>query len=168
MRKSVAKSIINRFLGLLARFLPGATSIRPTLHRLRGVKITGRVFIGDDVYLENEYPESLEIHEGAQINLRSVLIAHTRGPGKIVIGKDVYIGAHCVITASSGRTVTIGEGSVVTASTVVSSNVPSHTLFGTPKGQPLATVTVPLTMETSFEQFLNGLKLLGSIDSKSK
>ena len=166
MKKSILKRIINRLLGLLARFLPGATTIRPALHRLRGVKIRGKVFIGDDVYLENEYPENLEIQEGAQISLRSVLIAHTRGPGKIVIGKDVFIGANCVITTSPGRTITIGEGAVITASTVVSSDVPSYTLFGFPKGQPLAKVTVPLTMQTSYEQFLGGLKPLNSTKSR--
>jgi len=168
MKKSVLRGIINRFLGLLARFLPGATTIRPALHRLRGVKIMGKVFIGDDVYLENEYPENIEIQEGAQVTLRCVLIAHTRGPGKIVIGKNAFIGTNCVISASPGRTLTIGEGAVVTASTVVSSDVPSHTLFGVPKGQPLAMVTVPLTMETSYEQFLDGLKPLRSTNGKGK
>jgi len=168
MKKSVLRGIFNRFLGILARFLPGATTIRPALHRLRGVRITGKIFIGDDVYLENEYPENIEIQEGAQVALRSVLIAHTRGPGRIVIGKNAFIGANCVITASPGRTISIGEGAVVTTSSVVSSDVPSHTLFGIPKGQPLAIVTVPLTMETSYEQFLAGLRPLRSTSSEDK
>ena len=46
----------------MARFLPGSTSLRPFLHKLRGVRIQGDVFIGDDVYIENEYPECIEIH----------------------------------------------------------------------------------------------------------
>ena len=168
MNKSILRGILNRFLGLLARFLPGATTIRPALHRLRGVKITGRVFIGDDVYLENEYPESIEIQEGAQISLRSVLIAHTRGPGRIVIGKNAFIGANCVVTALPGQTITIGEGAVVTTSSVVSTDVPSNTLFGVPKAKPLGIVTVPLTMETSYQQFLKGLRILKPPDNKTK
>ena len=97
MKKSVVRRVFNRILGVLARFAPGATSLRPFLHRLRGVRITGRVFIGDDVYVENEYPECIELHDGAQICLRSILIAHTRGSGRIVIGKDAFVGTNCVL-----------------------------------------------------------------------
>ena len=87
MKKSVLQRILNRVLGLLARILPGATTLRPALHRLRGVRITGRVFIGDDVYLENEYPENVEIQDGAVVSLRSVLLAHTHGLGKSLLAE---------------------------------------------------------------------------------
>src|SRR4051794_12865200 len=90
-RKSFIARASNRLLHQLARLLPGATSLRPLLHRLRGVQIHGNVFIGDDVYLENEYPECIEIHDGVQIGLRSTVIAHTRGPSKIVFEKDVFV-----------------------------------------------------------------------------
>jgi len=65
MARSFPRRISNRILHLMARFLPGSKSLRPFLHGLRGVKIHGTVFIGDDVYLENEYPECVEIHDGA-------------------------------------------------------------------------------------------------------
>ena len=168
MKKSLVQRILNRVLALLARILPGATTLRPALHRLRGVKITGKVFIGDDVYLENEYPENVEIQDEAVVSLRSVLLAHTHGLGKIVIAKKAFIGANCVITAAPGRTVTIGEGAVITTSSVVSSDVPSYTLFGVAKGRPLAKITIPLTLETSFEDFLSGLRPFGSAASKPK
>jgi hypothetical protein len=119
MEKSTLRRVLNRILEMLARFAPGATTLRPFLHSLRGVRITGRVFIGDDVYLENEYPECIEVREGAQICLRSILIAHTRGSGRIVIGKDAFLGANCVVTASPGTTPTIGDGAVVATSSVV-------------------------------------------------
>ena len=76
--KSFARRVCNRLLHQLARSLPGASSLRPFLHRLRGVKIHGKVYIGDDVYLENEYPECIEIHDEVQIGLRTTVIAHTR------------------------------------------------------------------------------------------
>jgi acetyltransferase-like isoleucine patch superfamily enzyme len=157
-KKSAPRRVFNRILGLLARFLPGATTLRPFLHRLRGVKINGRVFIGDDVYIENEYPECIEIRDGAQICLRSTLIAHTRGSGRIVIGKDAFLGASCVVTAAAGRTITIGDGAVVTACAVISSNVSPGTMVGNEKAKLLAVVTVPLAMETSYEKFLAGLR----------
>ena len=58
------RRISNRLCHLMARQLPGATGLRIALHRFRGVTIGTGVFIGDDVYLENEYPERLEIHDG--------------------------------------------------------------------------------------------------------
>lgn len=142
--------------------MPGATSFRPFLHRLRGVKISGRVFIGDDVYIENEYPECIELCEGAQICLRSILIAHTRGPGRIVVGKNAFLGANCVVTAPVGRTLTIGEGAVVTTSSAIGANVPAHTMVGNERAKSLATVTVPLAMDTPYEEFLAGLRALKS------
>ena len=147
---------------MAARFAPGATSLRPLLHRLRGVRVAGRVFIGDDVYLENEFPECIELHEGAQISIRAILIAHTRGVGRIVVGKDAFIGANCVVTASPGATLTIGEGAVIATSSVVSGDVPPHTLVGGSKAKPVARVTVPLAMTTSYEDFLGGLRPLKS------
>jgi acetyltransferase-like isoleucine patch superfamily enzyme len=160
MKKSSLRRVLNRILGMLARFAPGATTLRPFLHKLRGVRITGRVFIGDDVYVENEYPDCIEIQEGAQICLRSILIAHTRGAGRIVIGKDAFVGANCVVAASPGTTLTIGEGAVITTSSVVAANVPAHTLLGNEKAKPLARVTVPFTMETAYERFVAGLRPL--------
>jgi acetyltransferase-like isoleucine patch superfamily enzyme len=160
MKKSGVRRVLNRILGILARFAPGATSLRPFLHRLRGVRITGRVFIGDDVYFENEYPDCIELQDGAQICLRSILIAHTRGSGRIVIGKDAFVGANCVLTASPGATLTVGEGAVIATSSVITSDVPAHTLVGNEKAKPLARATVAFTMETSYDRFLAGLRPL--------
>jgi acetyltransferase-like isoleucine patch superfamily enzyme len=160
MKKSIVRRVLNRILGMVARFAPGATSLRPFLHKLRGVRITGRVFIGDDVYLENEYPECIEVHDGAQICLRSILIAHTRELGRIVIGKDAFVGANSVLVVRPGATLTIGEGAVISTSSLVSSDVPAHTLVGNEKAKPLAMATVALTMETPYDRFLSGLRPL--------
>src|SRR5215510_352003 len=158
MRKSFLRRVWDRPLHQFARLLPGATSLRPFLHRLRGVKIYGKVFIGDDVYLENEYPECVEIHDGVQIGLRTTLIAHTRGPGTIVIEKNVFIGANCVIAASPGKTLTIGEGSVLGIASLVTSDIPPHTFYSGEKAKPIAKVTIPFTTDTSYEHFVRGLR----------
>ena len=160
MEKHIVRRIANRLLAAAARFGPGATSLRPYLHRLRGVRITGRVFVGDDVYIENEYPECVELEDGVQICLRSVLIAHTRAVGRIVIKKNVFVGVGCIIIAVPGRTLTIGEGAVITAASVVSTDVPPGILFGMDKAKPLAQVRVPLTMDTDYERFVAGLRPL--------
>jgi acetyltransferase-like isoleucine patch superfamily enzyme len=158
MKKNLIRRIFNRALGLLARILPGSTNLRPLLHRMRGVKIRGKVFIGEDVFLENEYPEAIEIDDGVQISLRCIILAHTRGVGKVFIGRNAFIGANCVITAAAGRVTRIGEGAVIAASCAISSSIPDQALIGHSKIQPIARVTIPLTCDTSYEQFMWGLK----------
>lgn len=157
MKKTLVRRIVNRILHLLARFSPGCTTIRPFLHRLRGVKIYGKIFIGDDIYIENEYPEVIEIHDEAQIVLRTIIMAHLRGTGKIIIGKKVWIGAGCIIAASPGQTLTLGEGSVLAAGCVVAKDVSPYTFVGGVPAKPIARVTVPMTLTTSYEDFKKGL-----------
>lgn len=154
---NMLRGAINRILHIIVRFSPGASSFRPFLHKLRGVKIYGKVFIGDDVYLENAHPECIEIHDEAQIALRTIIIAHFRGTGKVIIGEKVWIGMSCKIAASHGQTLTIGEGSVVGAGSVVTKDVPPHTFVAGIPAKPIAKVTVPMTVKTDFESFKKGL-----------
>lgn len=160
MPKPLIRRIANRILHLMAQFAPGCTTLRPFLHKLRGVKIYGTVFIGDQVYLENEYPEMVEIHDGVQIVLRTIIMCHFRGTGQVVIEPNVWIGPNCVITAPTGRTLTIGEGSVVAASSVVTRDIPSFMFVGGSPAKPIAKVTVPMTLNTAYEDFKKGLKPL--------
>ncbi len=157
-KKRVLRRVFNRILHLLARILPGATTLRPALHRLRGVKVGADVFIGDDVYLENEYPEAVEIGQGTQIALRSVIIAHLRGPGRIVIGKDVWIGACTLISSATDRTLTIGDGAVVGACSAITADVPAKAVVKPPDPQRVGTAHLPLAKAQSYRQFLLGLR----------
>lgn len=157
-RKSLIRRISNRILGSLARVVPGATSLRPRLHRLRGVEISGRVFIGHDVYLENEYPENVRIEDGAQVCLRSIVLAHSHGLGRIVLERDCFVGAGCLLLATPGRTLRIGAGAVITAGSVVTADVPPGVLYGNEKSKILARANVPLGIDTPFHEFLAGLR----------
>ena len=74
--------------------------------------------------------------------------------GQVLIEKNVFIGPHCVILPN----VRIGEGSVIKAGTVVTRDVPPHTFWGVPQAEALAKVTVPLTPEYSYEEFIKGLR----------
>lgn len=159
-KRSVIGRLFNRWLHLLARFLPGATNLRPFLHRLRGVKIAGQVFIGEEVYLDNEYPEAIELREGALIGLRTTIVAHTRGPGRVIVGKNAVLGAGVMVTCSGGKTLEIGEGAVIGAGSVVGNSVPPFTFCGCARIRALAKVTVPFTLKTSYEEFLRGLRPL--------
>lgn len=158
MGKSLVRRTNNRILHIIARFAPGYNSFRPFLHRLRGVKISGSVIIGDDVYLENEYPENIELQNESAILLRSTLICHFReGAGKIIVEKKARINASCTVVSSSAKPLIIGEGAVLAAGSVVTKDVPPYTLVGGVPAKPIAKISVPLTQDINFEQFKKGL-----------
>ena len=157
MHKFLLRRMSDRILHIIAQSAPGATGFRPFLHKLRGVKIHGTVFIGDQVYLENENPEMVEIHDGVQIALRSIIMCHFRGVGKVIIEPNVWIGPNCVISAPGGHTLTIGEGSVIAASSVVIKDIPQHLFVGGSPAKPIARATIPMTMTTPYEEFKKGL-----------
>ncbi len=159
MKKSALRGLSNRILHLIARFAPGAYSFRPILHKMRGVKIEGQVFIGDEVYMENEYPEAIEMQDESGINLRSTLIAHFRGSlGRIVLERKARILTSCTVVSSAGETLVIGEGAVLAAGSVVSKSVPPYTLVGGVPAKPIAKVGVPLALGVSYLEFKQGLE----------
>jgi len=160
MTQSVPRRMLNRVLHLIARFGPGASSFRPFIHRLRGVRIKGKVWIGEEVYLENNYPDRIEIEDQAQIAMQTTIIAHLRGPGRVIIGPKVWIGTRCIIAAASGQTLTIGEGAAVGAGSVITKDVPSFTFVAGASAKPIAKITVPMTLETTYEAFKQGLQRL--------
>ena len=160
MNKSLLRKLTNRLLHMLARTMPGSTNLRIFLHRLRGVRIKGTIFIGDDVYLENEYPERIEIHDNARIGLRTTIISHFKGPGKVIIEKDAWIGPCCTIVSAGGQVRTIGEGSVVSAGSVVNQDVPPYTFVSGVPAQPVSRITVPIVSADSVEDFTKGLRPL--------
>lgn len=157
-KKSILRRISNRILHRLAQTLPGATSLRPRLHRLRGVTIGEGVFIGDAVYLENEYPEAITIGNRTEVGLRSILLGHFRGPGRIVIGEDVWIGAGAIIASASGRVLTIGDGAVIGAGSVVTSDVPAKAIVKPPELVCVGTAHLPLPKARSYGHFLLGVR----------
>lgn len=167
MAKGNIRGLCNRMLHLVARFAPGAESFRPFLHRLRGVQIGKNVFIGDEVYLENEFPERVEIQDGVQISIRATIVAHTRGPGRIILEKDSYIGAHVVVVSSGGNVLRIGEGAVIGAGCVITRDVEPRTFVTGEFGKAVAEVRVPLSKADRLEDFIRGLAPLKSRPPKS-
>jgi serine acetyltransferase len=146
-----------RTLHVVARLSPGAESLRVFLHRSRGVKIDGRVFIGANVYIDDEYPENVTIHADSVIGISSIIISHFRGIGKVEIGPDAFVGPNSVVLPN----VKIGEGAVVAAGSVVTRDVPPYTFVGgSPDAKPIARVTKTLGRGKSMEQFQRGLRPL--------
>jgi len=74
-----------RFLHVLARQSPGAESLRVWLHKARGVRVDGKVFIGANVYIDDEYPENVTLHADTVLGISVIIIAHMRGVGRVEI-----------------------------------------------------------------------------------
>jgi acetyltransferase-like isoleucine patch superfamily enzyme len=110
----------------------------------------------------------IEIHENAGILLRTTLIAHTRGSGKIIVGKNVFIGCGCVISCPPNYTLTIGEGSVITANSVILKSIPPFSFVAAPQAKPIAKVTVPFWRDVSYEEFMAGLVPIKRKSEKSE
>jgi len=88
------------------------------------------------VVLDTLYPELIEMEEYSLISRGSVVLTHwvtteflkekIGGPflGRVHIGKGVLIGVNCVILPG----VTIGEGSIIGAGTVVTRDIPPYSI----------------------------------------
>jgi len=155
-------NIFNRFLHKLAFIMPGGFTVRPQLHRARGVKIGGNVWIGQYVYIEELHPEGVFIGDNCSIGIRTTILTHMYwGPRKsrnayhrVSIEKNTFVGPHCLILPG----VRIGESSVIKGGSVVTRDVPAFTFWGPPAAGPLGRITVPLTPEHPYKDFIRGLR----------
>jgi acetyltransferase-like isoleucine patch superfamily enzyme len=125
---------INFHLNLMAMFAPHST-IRVLLHRARGVSIGKGVLIGFNVNIDNVYPRLIRISDGAALAGGNLLLAHSKPPeyfegvvesfaAPVTIGKNAWIGIGAIVLPG----VTIGEGSIVSAGSVVTREVPPRYL----------------------------------------
>lgn len=156
-------TVLGKLLSKLAFVAPGGGSIRPYLHRLRGVRIGKGTWIAQLVYLDELHPECISIGENCTIGFRTSIFSHfywgarrAKSNGAVVIEKNVFVGPHCVILPN----VRIGEGAVIKAGTVVSRNVPPGMFWGAAPAEALGVVTVPLTAQHTYEEFTRGMRLL--------
>ena len=164
MNESFAAGVKNRVLQLLALYAPGAATVRPALHRLRGVRIGEGTFIGTDAIIETAQPHLVSIGKGAVIGIRAVIIAHFRSEAAPVsrepseptvrIEDEVFIGPGVIILPD----VTIGYGAVVNAGSVVTRSVPPLTMVQGNPAVPVAQAGIPLGMHTPLKEFYRTLK----------
>ena len=125
------------------------------------ISIGRRVSINDNVYLDGyggiEFGDdsgvavgSVLISEDHEISNPDILIKEQpKTPGKITVGKNVWIASNCTIL----KGVTIGEGSVVAAGSVLTRSVPPFTLVG---GNPARVIRSIKKKEKSEEPVLEG------------
>lgn len=156
MAQSLASALKTRLLQGLAMKLPGGMSLRPALHRWRGVGVGKDVWIGQDVLLETAYPHLISIGDRSIIGLRAVIIGHFHEVQGVRIGDDVFIGPCAVVLPG----VTIGSGSVVAAGSVVTSSVPAATMVQGNPAKAVARCGIPLGFKTRSRDFAQRLRKL--------
>ena len=156
-QENLLQGFRNRILQHLARIVPGARSLRLTLHRLRGVHIGKNVWIGYDVILDTSRPYLITIEDGASLSMRVTVIAHFRETQGVTIEQDAFIGPGAIILPN----VTIGRGAVVTAGSVVTQSVSPMTVVQGNPAVPIASCGIPLSYEeVSLKEFSRRLKPL--------
>jgi heptaprenylglycerol acetyltransferase len=157
----------NRVLQLAALYSPGGDSLRPMLHRRRGVKIGRRTWVGFDTLIEPSYPHRVEIGDRVAIGIRVLILAHFAHLGRnresasgelddrvsVRIEDDVFIGPGAIIMPN----VTIGHGAVITSGSVVTRSVAPLTMVQGNPAQPIARCGVPLGLDTPVKEFYRQL-----------
>ncbi len=156
MSESIFSGLKNRICQHLARILPGATSLRVTLHRWRGVKIGKNAWIGYDVILDTGFPELITIGDNVTISMRATIIAHFKEERIVTIEDDVFIGPGAILLPN----ITIGKGAVVTAGSVVNRSVPPMTMVQGNPAVPVARCDLALTSEVSAKRFVQSIRPL--------
>ena len=156
VKENLFRGIRNRLCQHLARILPGARSLRVTLHRWRGVNIGKGVWIGYDVILDTSRPHLITIEDGASLSMRVMVIAHFRETQGVKIEQDAFVGPGVIILPN----VTIGRGAVVTAGSVVSQSVPPMTVVQGNPAVPIANCGIPLSDQVTLKEFSRRLRPL--------
>lgn len=113
--------------------MPGH-GIRPFFVRLAGVKVQNpsKTFIGKNVRFDGVHPELILIEEGVRITAGSSVLTHFLNPetgryidGSVILKKGVFCGINTIIT----KPVTIGEGAIIGAGSIVTKSIPEYEVW---------------------------------------
>jgi acetyltransferase-like isoleucine patch superfamily enzyme len=148
-------NVKKKLFKLIAKQMPGCGN-RIRLLRMCGYVIGENVYLGEDFIIiddleETEFKFNLSIGDRAAISPRVTFVMHTQPNqsrivpyvnsyrGSIIVESDAWIGTGAVILPN----ITIGEGAVVGANSVVTKNVAPYTIVGGVPAHFIKIVNVP-------------------------
>jgi acetyltransferase-like isoleucine patch superfamily enzyme len=148
---NIKKKLLKRF----AKQMPGC-GVRIRMLRMCGYIIGNSVYIGEDFIIIDDLGDgqsefNLTIGDRAAISPRVTFVMHTQPnesrivpyvnshKGPITVCADAWLGTGAVILPG----VTIGEGAVVGANSVVTKDVPPYTVVGGVPAHKIKEVNVP-------------------------
>jgi acetyltransferase-like isoleucine patch superfamily enzyme len=152
-KSSMITMVKKKMFKYVAKFCPG-NGLRIWLYRKCNYEIGNKVYIGEDLIVVDDLKDpstDLRIGDRVAISPRVTLVLHTKPnwsriadyvdskKGKITIEQDSWIGTGAVILPD----ITIGEGAVVAANSVVTRDVPPFTVVGGLPAKKIGTVDVP-------------------------
>jgi maltose O-acetyltransferase len=151
------RAIIKRILKLLVKQMP-IYQLRSTMLRLCGYAVGKEVYIGEDLLIIDEPFDQAMVRIGDRVAIspRVTLVVSSRpnfsriAPyvpvkhGPVIIENDVWLGTGVVILPN----ITIGEGAVVGANSVVTKDVEPYTIVGGSPARFICKVSVPWIEKT--------------------
>jgi acetyltransferase-like isoleucine patch superfamily enzyme len=130
----ILKKFINSCLFRISFFCP-LNSFRVKCHRWRGIKIGKNVYVGMQCSIDNAYPEYVYIEDNVSIASECLIIAHSNPynhfqdvtssqVAPVIIKQGAWICVRSLLMPG----ITIGENAIVSAGSVVTSDVPSRSV----------------------------------------
>lgn len=152
----MTSAIAKRLLKMLVKGIP-CHRLRAAMLRWCGYKIGEGVFIGEDLLIIDEPSDRgmVNIGDRAAVSPRVTLVVSSRPnqsriapyvPVKhapITIGEDAWLGTGVVVLPG----ITIGEGAVIAANSVVTRDVQPYTMVGGAPARVIRQVPVPWNQE---------------------
>jgi len=151
------RAIIKKLLKFLTKHMP-MYQLRSAMLRLCGYTVGKEVYVGEDLIIIDELSDQAMVSIGDRVAIspRVTLVVSSRpnfsriAPhvqvkhGPITIENDVWLGTGVVVLPD----ITIGEGAVVGANSVVTKDIRPYTIVGGSPARLIRKVSVPWIKET--------------------
>ncbi len=107
---------------------------RSTVCKWGGVNVLcpKKTFVGEHVTFDTNFPEDITLEEGVRLTTGVCIVTHFMNSqtgkydrGKVLIKKKAYLGMNTLVV----KPVTIGEGAIVGAGSVVTKDIPDYEVW---------------------------------------